>query len=140
MLFLFYLNVSEMRPRSYLSSQSLTIPALWVFLRVGWSISLVLPWMTASHFLVGNSEAELKPSTFSSLLLFRVFLSFLFSSPSSDIVPLSATYWGYHACDLSRISQLIPRLQCRYSHYAQVLDERSGVARRVLHCSPLPKP
>ena len=40
------------------------------------------------QFLAGNGEAELKPITFSSLLLFRVFLSFLFSWPLSDIVPL----------------------------------------------------
>ena len=37
----------------------------------------VPPWVTASSFLAGNREAELKPTTFSSLLLFRVFLSFL---------------------------------------------------------------
>ena len=34
------------------------------------------PWVTISHFLVGNREAELKPSIFPSLLFF---LSFLFS-------------------------------------------------------------
>ena len=32
--------------------------------------SMVSPWVTASHFIVGNREAELKPTTFSSLLLF----------------------------------------------------------------------
>ena len=42
---------------------------------------MVPPWVTASHFLVGNREAELKLSTFSSLLLFCDFLSFLFSLP-----------------------------------------------------------
>ena len=36
-------------------------------------------WVTASGFLTGNREAELKSITFYSLLLFRVFLSFLFS-------------------------------------------------------------
>ena len=41
--------------------------------------SMVLTWVTASRFLAGNGEAELKPTTFSSLLLFRVCLSFLFS-------------------------------------------------------------
>ena len=51
--------------------------------------------MTASRFLEGNMEAELKPTTFSSLLPFRVFLSFLFSWPPSDIVPLSGACWGY---------------------------------------------
>ena len=37
------------------------------------------PWMTASRFLGGNKEGKLNPTTLSSLLLFRVFLSFLFS-------------------------------------------------------------
>ena len=35
--------------------------------------------VTASHVLAGNMEAELKSATFSSLLLFNVFLSSLFS-------------------------------------------------------------
>ena len=39
------------------------------------SVSLLV---TASHFLSRNREAELKPITFSSLLRFHVFLSFLF--------------------------------------------------------------
>ena len=38
--------------------------------------SMVSPWVTASRFLAGNRNAELKPTTFSSLLLIRVFLSF----------------------------------------------------------------
>ena len=38
---------------------------------------LVALWVTASCFLTVNREAELKPTTFSSLLLSRVFLSFL---------------------------------------------------------------
>ena len=41
----------------------------------------VPPWVTASCFLARNREAELKPTTFSSLLLFCVFLSFIFSQP-----------------------------------------------------------
>ena len=41
--------------------------------------SKVPPWVTASHFLAGNRNAELKPTTFSSLLLFSVFTSFLCS-------------------------------------------------------------
>ena len=49
--------------------------------------SIVPSWVTASRFLAGNREAELKSTTFSSLLLFRDFLSFLFSWPPSDIVP-----------------------------------------------------
>ena len=40
---------------------------------------LVSPRVTASRFFAGNREAELKPTTFPSLLLFRVFPSFLFS-------------------------------------------------------------
>ena len=40
-------------------------------------VSLGLPAFddTGSRFLAGNTKAELKPTTFSSLLLFRVFLS-----------------------------------------------------------------
>ena len=34
---------------------------------------MVPPWVTTSHFLTGNRETELKPTTFSSALLFRVF-------------------------------------------------------------------
>ena len=37
--------------------------------------SMVPPRVTASRFLAGNKEAKLKPSTSSSLLLFRIFLS-----------------------------------------------------------------
>ena len=39
----------------------------------------VLTVVTASRFLAGNRETELKPSIFYSLLLFHVFLYFLFS-------------------------------------------------------------
>ena len=42
-LFLFYVNVSGIRPRSRFSSRPLTIPAPWVLLRVRWFIRLV-PW------------------------------------------------------------------------------------------------
>ena len=41
-------------------------------------LSMIPPWVTSSRFLAENREAELKPTTFSSLLLFLVFLSFLF--------------------------------------------------------------
>ena len=51
--------------------------------------------MTASSILAGNREAELKPASFSSLLLSRFFLSFLFAKLPSDIVPLTAACWGY---------------------------------------------
>ena len=53
---------------------------------------MVTPWVTAYRFLAGNKEAELKPSTFPSLLLFRVFP--LFSSPNPPGT-LSAACWGY---------------------------------------------
>ena len=56
---------------------------------------MVPTWVTASRFFVGNREAEPNLTTFSSLLLFHVFLSFLFSRSPSDIVPLSAACWGY---------------------------------------------
>ena len=39
-------------------------------------------WVTASCFLAGNRGAELKPTTLSLLLLFRVFLAFLFDPPA----------------------------------------------------------
>ena len=42
-------------------------------------ISMVPPWVTASRLLAENRETELKPTTFSSLLVFCIFLSFLFS-------------------------------------------------------------
>ena len=41
----------------------------------------------ASRFFPGNREAELNPSTFSSVLLLGVFLHFLFSRLPADIVP-----------------------------------------------------
>ena len=41
--------------------------------------STVPPWVTASHFLAGNRKVELKPTTFSSLLVF--------SSLSSSLDP-----------------------------------------------------
>ena len=75
---LFYVNVSGMRPWSRRSSQPLMIPVPWVILRVGGSIPVVSTLVIASHFLVWNREAELKTTTFSSLLLFRVFLFSLF--------------------------------------------------------------
>ena len=44
--------------------------------------------MTVSRFHAGYMEGELKPTTFFSLLLFRVLLSFLFyHPPPSDILP-----------------------------------------------------
>ena len=65
-LFLLYLNVTRMHQQFRFSSQPLTILAPWV-LHIGGSIPLVPPWVTASHFLAGNREAELKPTAFSSL-------------------------------------------------------------------------
>ena len=45
---------------------------------------VVPPWITAFRFLLENRETELKPTTLPSLLLFRVFLSFLFFPPPSS--------------------------------------------------------
>ena len=42
-------------------------------------VFMVPPWVTASRFLVRNREVELKPTNFSSFLLFRDFPSFIFS-------------------------------------------------------------
>ena len=67
-MFLFDMNVSVMRSPSRFSSQPLTIPAPWAFLRVGWSIPLFPPWVTATRFLAGNREAELKMSDALSLI------------------------------------------------------------------------
>ena len=41
------------------------------------------PWVNATRFLAGNREAELKPTTFSSLLLLHFFLS---SSPNPPAI------------------------------------------------------
>ena len=71
--FSFYVNVSGMRP-AFEYTSSLGSP-----LRQVVHGSMVRPWVAASRFLAGNREAELKPATFSSLLLFIAFLSFLFS-------------------------------------------------------------
>ena len=70
-------------------------PSIWQYWLLGFSFtsgglspgSMFLPWVTAFHFLAGNREAGIKPTTFSSLLLLHVFLSFLFSWISSYIVP-----------------------------------------------------
>ena len=48
---------------------------------------MVPPWLTTSRFLAGNRVAELKPTIFSSLLHFRVFLSFL-------LIPQRVLCWG----------------------------------------------
>ena len=47
------------------------------------SVSTVV---TESLFLEGNREAKLKPTTYLLLLLFRVYLSLLFSENLNDIV------------------------------------------------------
>ena len=81
-LFLFYVNISWNAPAISLvlpafdDIGSLGSPSRQVFYPSG---SRVPPWMTASCFLAENREVYLKPITFSSLLLFRVFMSFLFS-------------------------------------------------------------
>ena len=84
MLFLFYMNVSGMRLWSCLSSQPLMILAPWVLLYIWWSFPLVPPWVTASHFLVWNKEAELKPSL--SLHFYFSMISCLSSSPHPSVI------------------------------------------------------
>ena len=37
--------------------------------------SMITPWVTTSHFLAGNREADLKPTTFFSHLLERAYWS-----------------------------------------------------------------
>ena len=105
MLFLFYVNVSWMWPGSCLSSQPLTIQGSWVILCIWWSIPMVPSLVAASHFLPGNMEAQLKPTTFSSLPL-SVFLSLSFSplwdlkvrSSFSGLCPTQTpTIHSYHA-------------------------------------------
>ena len=55
----------------------LTIPAPWVILRVGWPIiHRISHWWLPFVFFLGN-RAGLKPTTFSLLLVFRVFLALL---------------------------------------------------------------
>ena len=51
--------------------------------------------MTASRFFMGNRESGLKPTTFSLVLLFRVFLSFHFSLPPGGIAPFVCCLLGY---------------------------------------------
>ena len=68
MLLLFYMNVSGMRRGPALDDTgSLGFPTRRVVYRPG---SMVPPWVTAFHSLAGNTEAEVKPTPFSSLLLF----------------------------------------------------------------------
>ena len=81
--------------RSRLSSHPLTILAPRVILRVRWPNPTGSTLDDCFTYPCGNREAELKSTTFSSLLLFRGFLSFLFSWPSSDVVPFSVACWCY---------------------------------------------
>ena len=75
----FYMNVSGIHLRSCLSSQPLVILAPWVPHQVVNLPGLIIPsWVTAFCFLMVYREAKLKPTTFSSLLLFSVFMSFIF--------------------------------------------------------------
>ena len=84
-----FMWVSRMCKRFRFFSQPLTRPTFWL-------LHPVVPlWVNVSLFLVGNRETELKPTICSSFLLFRIFLSFLFSWPSRDRVPLSTACWGY---------------------------------------------
>ena len=86
MSFWFYVNVSGTHSWSWLFSQLLMLQAPWViFHRVVYHPS-VSTLMTASHFLAGNREAELKPTTFSFFLLLLVFCLSASYTPS-NIVP-----------------------------------------------------
>ena len=120
-------------------------PSLWRY-RLPWFSSAsggLSPWLivstlvTASRFLLGNREAELKPTTFFSLLLSRVFLSFLFPWLPMDIVPLSVACWG---CSLNNnntkkkyiyiyaesISEVMYRTPFRGDYPSQSVPTRRG--------------
>ena len=90
MLFLFYVNISGMRPLSRFPSQPLTIPSPWVLFRIKWSILLVPPWVTVSCFLAGNKEAELKPQL--SLHSYFSVISCFYSSPDPAMVTRNYIY------------------------------------------------
>ena len=79
-LFLFYMNLSGMCP-VFLLVPAFDDTGSLVILDIGWSIPVVFTLVTASYFLAGNREAELKYITFFLPLLFHVFLSFLFFYP-----------------------------------------------------------
>ena len=79
-LFLFYVNISGMRPRSCLSSKPLTKPVPWVLLRVSWSIPLV-KWFHCLSFSCGEKGGWAKSyyflftPTFPWFLVFPLFLT-----------------------------------------------------------------
>ena len=77
-----------MRSRSCLSFQPLTIPAPWVILFIGWSITMVSTLVTASRFLAGN-RLSWNPQL-SLLLLSRVFFPLLPPLPPQRYIVLSA--------------------------------------------------
>ena len=73
-----------------------------VILRVRWSIPVVSTLVSAFHFLAWNREPELKPTNFSSLLFFRVFLPWYSA--------LSAGWWGYSLINIYIYEGLCQRL------------------------------
>ena len=77
-----FMLLSGMHSCLCLFSQPLTIPAPWVILHIGWSVTSVSTLVSSSYFLAGNRKAELKLTTFSSLLLFCVFVFSSSSTPS----------------------------------------------------------
>ena len=84
MLFLVYVNVSGICLFSCFASHgtgSLDCLPCWVVYHLVYH-PLGSTLVAASHFLAGNGEAELKPTTFSSLLFFS-FSLYLLSSPFS---------------------------------------------------------
>ena len=74
---------------TFYDTGSLCYPSHWVAYQPSDSTL-----MTASRFPAGNREAKLKPTTFSSLLLFSVFC--FYSSPTPQRYnALIANCWGY---------------------------------------------
>ena len=79
MLFLLNVNVSVTRSlvlATFDDTSSPSSPPRQVVYPLGFMVPY---WVTASSFLAGNREAELRPTTFSSLLIFSVFHILFFS-------------------------------------------------------------
>ena len=79
----------------YVSAVSLVLPNFGDTDYLGYPPHRVVSILvTTSRFLAGNKEAELKPTTFSSLLL-SMFFFFLFSKSLQRYSAWSPAYWGY---------------------------------------------
>ena len=77
--------------------------------------------MTTSHFLAGNREAEVKSTTFSSLLLFRVFLF--------PVFPLLLTPQRYSTFDYRMLGLLLNNIYFQFLIFD--LSHDMGVFRAV---------